>query len=146
MHLVWGILLTISSFLAWIVQLISTINPNLAEQWGLVEAQSDVEQTFHTDALGEAYWDALILWILPLAGILLILDNPVWVYFGLVGSGMYLYFAGRGIVVRRKMQQDNIRIGSQESKKGAYLFLVIWGLTAIITILYGIFTLRSSIG
>lgn len=31
------------------------------------------------------------------AGVLLILNNGVWAYFGLVGGGMYVYFAGRAI-------------------------------------------------
>ena len=46
---------------------------------------------------GEAIWDSVTLWTLPLAGVLLLLNNPLWVYFGLVGGGMYLYFAGRGL-------------------------------------------------
>ena len=86
-----------------------------------------------------AYWDTAVLWTLPVAGILLILNNPLWAYFSLVGSGMYLYFAGRGIVVRKLMQQRSIRIGLQKDLKVAYLFLTIWGVTAVITIVMATF-------
>ena len=83
-------------------------------------------------------WDSAILWILPAAGVLLLLDNPVWVYFGLVGGGMYLYFAGRGIVVRRLMQRRSIRIGMPDSLKVIYILLALWGLAAAITIVMAI--------
>jgi len=29
------------------------------------------------------------------AGVLLIVDSPAWPYFGLVGGGTYIHFAGR---------------------------------------------------
>ena len=41
---------------------------------------------------------------------------------------MYLYFAGRGIIVRRVMQQRGIRIGTPETLKVANIFLALWGL------------------
>ena len=138
MNIIWGVILTIVSSLGWIGQLISAINPRLAERMGLTEAETDVDPTFYADVRGEAIWDTLVLWILPVAGILLIVNNPAWVYFGLVGGGMYLYFAGRGNVVRRKMQNQGIRIGSADALKAIYTFLSIWGIAAIATIVYAI--------
>jgi len=138
MNIIWGVILTIVSSLGWIGQLISAINPTLAERLGLTEVKSDVDPTFYADVRREAYWDTLVLWILPAAGILLIMNNPAWVYFGLVGGGMYLYFAGRGILVRRKMQNQGIRIGSTDALKAIYTFLSIWGIAAIATIVYAI--------
>ena len=57
---------------------------------------------------------------------------------------MYLYFAGRGIVVRRIMQQRGVRIGTQETLKVANIFLVLWGLAAVITIVMAIAALPLS--
>jgi hypothetical protein len=51
---------------------------------------------------------------------------------------MYLYFAGRGILVRRVMQRRGIRIGSPDTLKVAYIFLTLWGLAAVITIVLAI--------
>ncbi len=138
MNIIWGAILTIISSIGWLGQLISASNPILAARLGLIEPEADVDPTFYADVRGEAYWDSAILWILPAAGVLLLLDNPVWVYFGLVGGGMYLYFAGRGIVVRRLMQQRSIRIGMPDSLKVIYIFLALWGLAAAITIIMAV--------
>jgi hypothetical protein len=143
MNLVWGVILIIISSIGYFGQLISAFWPATAEKMGLTEPEADVDPTFHADARGEAYWDAVILWTLPVAGVLLLLNNPVWVYFGLVGGGMYLYFAGRGIVVRRVMQGRGIRTGKPDTLRMGYIFLILWGVAAIITIVLAIAGLSS---
>ena len=134
MNIIWGAVLTLFSLLAWLGQAISAISPKAAVKLDLTEAESNVDPTFYADVRGEAVWDMLILWTLPVAGILLLLGNSLWVYFGLVGGGMYLYYAGRGIVVRRNMQCRGIRIGTQKSLKAIYMFLTLSGVVAVITI------------
>lgn len=56
----------------------------------MTEAETDVEPAFWADVRGEAAWDFLTTWILLIAGILLVLEDPVWPYFGLVDGGFYL--------------------------------------------------------
>lgn len=46
MIIIWGVILTIISFLGWLGQLISAINPLLAARLGLTELESDVDPTF----------------------------------------------------------------------------------------------------
>ena len=138
MNIFWGTILTVISSIGWLGQLISAANPILAARIGLIEPEADVDPTFYADIRGEAYWDSAILWMLPVAGVLLLLNNPVWVYFGLIGGGMYLYFAGRGIVVRRLMQRRSIRIGKPDSLKVIYIFLTLWSLAAAITIVMAV--------
>ena len=104
----------------------------------MTEPESDVDPTFFVDGRGEAIWDALILWTLPVAGILLILNSPLWAYFGLVGGGMYLYFAGRMIVVRLAMQRRGISIGKPETVKLYNVVLILWGLIAVVTIIMAV--------
>ncbi len=134
MNVIWGIILTILSSIASFGQLITAFWTENAVKWGLTEHEDDVDLTFYADVRGEAFWDSALLWTLPVAGVLLILNIPHWAYFGLVGGGMYLYFAGRGIVTRIMMQRRCIRIGKPESLKVAHIFLTLWGLAAIITI------------
>lgn len=142
MDFFWGVVLIIFTLLVcWLGQTVSAVSPKLAVKLGLTELESEVDQAFYVDVRGEAVWDTIILWTLPIAGILLILNNAVWAYFGLVGGGMYLYFAGRGIVVRLAMQHRRIRIGAPGSLKIAYSFLTIWGLIAVITIIMAIMAL-----
>jgi hypothetical protein len=138
MNIIWGVILFIISSIGYLGQAITAFWPTTATTLGLTEPEADVDPTFYADVRGEAYWDTAILWMLPVAGVLLVLNSPAWVYFGLVGGGMYLYFAGRGIVVRRLMQRRDIRIGTPETLKVAYIFLTLWGLAAVITIVLAI--------
>lgn len=136
MNFIWGaILIIITGILCWLGQVINASSPTLAARLGLTEPESDVDPTYFVDGRGEAIWDALILWTLPVAGVLLILNNPWWVYFGLVGGGMYLYFAGRMLVVRLAMQRHGIRIGKPETVKLYNAVLILWGLLAVATII-----------
>lgn len=136
MNIFWGaILIIFTGILCWLGQVINASSPTLAARIGLTEPESDVDPTYFVDGRGEAIWDALILWILPVAGILLILNNPWWVYLGLVGGGMYLYFAGRMLVVRLAMQRHGIRIGKPETVKLYNAILILWGLLAVVTII-----------
>ena len=134
-NLIWGVVLIVFTLLlCWLAQVINALSPTLAARFGLAEPEADVDHTFYVDGRGEAIWDALILWTLPVAGILLLLDNPWWPYFGLVGGGMYLYFAGRLLMVRTMMQRHGIRIGKPQTVKLYNGVLVLWGLIALITI------------
>ncbi len=134
MNIVWGIILIIIAGFGYVGQVISTFWPDRAVALGLTESEDDVAPAFYADVRGEAYWDTVILWTLPAAGLLLVLGNPLWAYFGLIGGGMYLYFAGRGILVRRVMRRRNIRIGKPETLKIIDFFLALWGMVAAITI------------
>ncbi len=134
MEIIWGVLIILFSLIAWVGQLISAISSEKAQALGLAEEESDVDPVFLTDIKAEAIWDSLMLWTLPLAGILLIINHPWWIYFGLIGGGSYLYFAGRGIIVRIMMQRKGIHIGNPSNIKTAYIFLSIWGIIALTTI------------
>jgi hypothetical protein len=134
MNVIWGIILLLFSALAYFGQVMTAFWPGSASRLGLTEPESDVDPVFYADVRGEAFWDTITLWTLPLAGLLLILNNPLWPHFGLLGGGMYLYFAGRGIVTRAVMQRRGIRIGASKNLKSAYTFLALWGLAAVITL------------
>jgi len=142
MHVFWGVILIVFTLaVCWLGQTISALSPKLAVKLGLTERDSEIDSTFCADVRGEAIWDSFILWILPVAGILLILNNGMWAYFGLVGGGSYLYFAGRGIATRLLMQRREILIGTTNRLRLFYVFLVLWGLIAIVTIILAILAL-----
>lgn len=142
LELTWGVLLTVLTLIAWAGQVIYALSPRLGVQLGVGESESNVDPNFYIDARGEAIWDSMIIWTLPVAGMLLIFNNPLWVYFGLVGGGSYLYFAGRNIITRRMMQRRGVRIGSPYNIKIAYLFSMLWGLAALITIILAVSSLN----
>jgi hypothetical protein len=143
MNLIWEVILISVPLKCWIGQIIIALSPKVAAKIRITEPESNVDPTFFADFRGEAIWGALSLWTLPVAGILLIINNTLWTYFGLVGGGMYLYFVGRGITSRLTMQRHNINIGKSKNLKLNYLFLTLWAIIAIITIIIAVATLTS---
>jgi len=118
--------------------------PDAAVRLSLTEDEGDVEPTFHADLRGEARWDSLTLWTMVVAGVLLIVDHSAWAYFGLVGSGMYIYFSGRGIFARLEMRRRDLRIGSAGSVNQAIAALGIWGVMGLVTMVAAINTLAQT--
>ena len=133
MDLAWGLTVLVLGSIAWLGQMTAWLAPRTAVRLSLMEAEADVERSYWADIRGEAIWDTLILWTLPLAGLLLVLDEPGWAIFGLVGGGAFLYFAGRGIVTRRTMQAEGLRVGAPQNVRMGYVFLLVWGVVALVT-------------
>ena len=144
MGILWGLVVVALSLLCWGGQVISWFAPATAVRLTLMEAEDTVEPTYFADVRGEALWDTLTLWTMVVAGVLLTLDVSAWAYFGLVGGGMYVYFAGRGIVTRRAMQQRGYRVGAAQNVKLGYLFLAVWGVMGLITVAAAVVALPSS--
>ena len=134
MQLLGGIVMLALSLLAWAGQAIVLFAPTRAQRWGLCEAEAQVEPAFWADVRGEALWDFFTLWTLVVAALLLILDHEAWPYFGLVGGGMYLYFAGRGIFTRIELRKRGARIGTPQGVTSAFVFLGLWALMGLATI------------
>jgi hypothetical protein len=141
MQTIWGILILILALIAWAGQVISWWLPATAVKLTLMEAEEDVEPAFWADVRGEAAWDALTLWPMVVAGILLIADQPSWAYFGVAGGAIYLYFGGRGILTRAAMLRRGLRIGNQKNVTQGMAFLAIWGIVGLVTIVAGIYSL-----
>ena len=140
MDILWGILLIVFGLIAWGGQVLSTLTPKFAKKLGLIEPEADVDTAFYADARGEARWDSMTLWTLPLAGIFIILNSPLWIYFGMFGGSMYLYFAGRAIVTRLELRRHGVRIGKPELLKIYFIFVTLWGLIGLATIVKAIKT------
>ena len=145
MDIIWGILLIVFGLIAWGGQVLSALTPGIAEKLGLIESEADVDPAFYADARGEARWDSITLWILPFAGILIILNSSMWIYFGLVGGSMYLYFAGRAIFTRLELKRKGVRIGKPELLKMYFIFVTLWGLIGLSTIIKAVRVLLDSL-
>lgn len=143
MGIAWGIIIVLLGLACWGGQAVSLIAPAKAADLTITEAEVNVEPAYWADIRGEALWDVLTLWTLPVAGVLLMLDHAWWPYLGLVGGGMYVYFAGRGILTRLEMQRRGLRIGTPQNVKTAYLFLTVWGVAGLVTIIAATTALAS---
>jgi hypothetical protein len=134
-QIIAGIVMLALSLLCWAGQAIVLFAPATGVRLGLCEAEEAVEPTFWADVRGEALWDFATLWTMVVAAVLLILDRDSWAYFGLVGGGMYAYFAGRGISTRVAMRRRGIRIGSEAAVKAAFVLLTVWAVMGVATII-----------
>ena len=135
MDIIWGVLLIVFGLIAWGGQVLSALTPKYAQKIGLMEPEADLDTAFYADARGEARWESITLWTLPFAGLQIILNNPLWTYFGMVGGSMYLYFAGRAIFTRLELKSKGVRIGKPELLKVYYIFVTLWGLIGLATII-----------
>jgi hypothetical protein len=135
MQIFWGVTIVLLALLCWGGQTVSWFAPKTAQRLTLTESEDDVEPVYWADIRGEALWDFISLWTMVAAGVLLIVDSPAWANFGLVGGGMYVYFAGRGILTRLAMQRRGYRIGAPSNVTLAYALMLVWGLMGLITII-----------
>lgn len=135
MEVAWGIVIVVLGLVAWGGQTISWLAPEAAVRWSLTEAEATVEPVYWADIRGEALWDLSTLWTLPVAGILLLLDIDAWSSFGLVGGGIYLYFAGRGILTRLELRRRGFRIGDPANVRLGLVMLGVWGVVGLITVI-----------
>ncbi|MCP4134531.1 MAG: hypothetical protein GY754_26390 [bacterium] len=138
MNTILAVIILIFSLIGWLGQLVSAFFPGAAVKLGLTEPKDEVDPAFYADVRGEAWWDTFSLWTLPVAGILSLLGNSLWVYFGLVGGGIYVYFAGRGIFTRTACMRKGIRIGKPESLAAAYVFLTLWGVAGAVSVYFAV--------
>ena len=143
MDIIWGVVMVVLAALCWGGQTVSLFAPTAAVKLTLTESEESVDPAYWADIRGEALWDFLTLWTLLVAGGLLIIDHTAWAYFGLVGGGMYVYFAGRGIVTRTEMQRRGVAIGTAANVRAAYLLLPIWGVMGLVTIVASVVALTS---
>lgn len=143
MNIVWGIIIIVLVLIAWVGQIISAISPETAAKLGVCEPEESVDRTFFVDQRAEAMWDSLTCWILLVAGILLVFNINIWAYFGIIGGSIFFNFSGRGIFTRMAMQRKGIRIGDPKNLKVNYLFLSLWLLMSIVTIIMAIHDLSA---
>ena len=143
MRLTLGLVVVVLAGLCWGGQVLSWLAPKTAVRWGFMEPDSEVEPVFAADGAAEARWDAIVLWPMIVAGALFIIDHQAWPYFGLIGAGSYLYFAGRGIATRLTMRARGFRIGTPSNVKIGLIALTVWGAMAVAVMLAAIVELEG---
>jgi hypothetical protein len=111
-------------------QLISVVNFPLAQRLGLQEKAGNVDPLVSRLELGTARWDLFSLWVLPVAGILMLLDHNWWAAFALIGGGAYVDAGGREAVKVLGLRHHGVPVGTPKEYRaamGVYALLVIVG-------------------
>ena len=131
-----GIIVIVVGLIAWIGQSLCFLAPGIALKLGLNEPEEEVDQSLYiieTKAAGLS--DMLLTWTLPLSALLMIFDHKTWPYLALIGSGTYIYFSLLIIFNRIFLKKRGKKVGKPSSQKLAYVFALIWILSAITMIL-----------
>ncbi len=81
--------------IGYIGQLILTVNFPLAQRLGLQEKPENTDPLSNRLELMTARWDLAVLWIPPLAGLLILLDHAWWPAACLIAGGVHFDAGGR---------------------------------------------------
>jgi hypothetical protein len=110
-------------------QLISSVDFELAQRLGLQEKDDETEPLFRRLELNAARWDLVVLWTLPVAGILMLLGHAWWPYATLVAGGVWVDAGGREIAKHVALRHQGIKVGTPREQRSALAFL--WIMLAV---------------
>ena len=131
MQKILGLVCVLFGAIGWIGQTISAINFPLAQKLGFQEKSEDTDPLYRIAELNAARWDAVVLWSIIAAGILLLIDHTWWPYVSLVASAVYLDTAGREAAKYLSFLKGGIKTGTAKEKRTAFCF---FGIMAIISL------------
>ena len=121
----------------WILyagQLLSVLNFSLAQRLGLQEQTDATDPVWRHAELWTARVDLMTLWILPMGGILMLLDHPSWPLAAVIGGGIYTDCGLRESGKALALHQQGVRTGTERERRRvvATLFaLAVIGVLAI---------------
>jgi hypothetical protein len=127
-----GIVCVVFGSMILIGQLISAVDFSLAQRLGLQEKDLETEPLFRRLELHTARWDVVVLWTVPAAGVLMLLDHSWWPYLALVAGGVYVDTAGRELAKILGLDIQGVKTGSKHEARlyfgamGIMLLIGMW--------------------
>lgn len=139
MTTLFGILGIVVRLIVFIGQGLSFFAPELATKLGANSPADEMDDSFYIiETKANGLSDILLTCIFPLAGFMLIIDHPNWVYPALIGGGIYIYFAFLTIFSRLFLKAHGKQVGSTSGQKVAYIFSVTWIFCSVTMIILAI--------
>jgi hypothetical protein len=132
-RIIFGIMCLIAGLL-YLGQLISVANVRLAQGLGLQESPEHTDPLSSHLELWTARWDLWVLWTLPAAGILMLIEHWAWPYAAMIGGGAFVDAGGREAAKVLGLKDQDVRVGSQREFRIAmavYVYLVAAGFLSI---------------
>ena len=136
MQLFLGWLLIIFPGPLYVGQLISSVSFPLAQKLGLQEDPNQTDALLQRAERYTAYWDLATLGWLPLAGVLMVMNQATWPLFALFGGALYLDAAGREAAKILSFRHEGIRIGPPKQHRFFFSTYSIMAVLAIVVIIY----------
>ncbi|MBO6755119.1 MAG: hypothetical protein JJ902_02250 [Roseibium sp.] len=115
-------------------QLVSTISFPLAQRLGLQEKAANADPLVGRLERMAARWDLAVLWLPPIAGVLMLSDHALWRPVCLIAGGVYLDAGGREWSKVAGLSRHGIPIGSDKERVIIYAtfgFFVLSGLAGL---------------
>jgi hypothetical protein len=140
MLVVTGIAALVFGLIGLVGQAVSSASFPLAQRLGLQEKDDATDPVFRRLELETARWDLVVLWTLPLTGILMLIDHSLWPYLALIAGGVHVDTAGRESAKWRGLRAEGVRIGRP---KEARIFLGFLGVTGAVGLWVILFALRE---
>lgn len=125
----------------WLGQVLCVVAPEMAQRLSLMEPAAHTDRAVWEGERADAIWDSLGNWVLPLAGMLMILQSPWWPHVALIGGGMNVYTAGQVTTRRLWLPRAGIAAGSAEYVRVARLAALFWGVLALMTLVFALIAL-----
>ncbi len=119
-------------------QVVSALDFRLAQLWGLQEKDDETDPLHRHLELNTARWDLLVIWLLPAAGVLMLLDHSWWPFVALAAAGVYVDTGGREFVKLSGLRHEGVRVGGPQEVRIGRAFL---GLMILVGLVVGIYAL-----
>ena len=116
-------------------QIVSVANLGLAQRLGLQEKPEHTDPLFTRLEVWTARWDLVVLWTLPVAGILILADHSWWPFVAMIGGGVFVDTGGREWAKYLGLRQEGVRTGSPSEQRAlviAYVAMIVVGALAIV--------------
>lgn len=138
MQLIIGWLLIIFPGILYVGQIISSVNFPLAQKLGLQEDPDEADLLLQRAERYTAYWDLVTLGWLPVAGVLMVMNNAAWPLFAFFGGAIYLDAAGREAAKILSFKHEGVRIGSSTQYRLFFSTYLIMAVLAIVVLVYSL--------
>lgn len=138
MQLFLGWLLIIFPGILYIGQIISSLNFELAQKLGLQEKPETADAILQRAERYTAYWDLVTLVWLPMSGILMILDLPLWPYVSLIGGAIYFDASGREAAKILSFKHEDINTGTDQEQKLFFATYIIMAVIGVVVMAYSL--------
>jgi len=145
MKIFLGLVCVIFGGVGWIGQLISGINFQLAQRWGLQEKSCGTDPLFRRAEKNAARWDSFVLWTLMAAGILMLIDNSWWPFLSLLAGGIYLDGAGREGAKYLSLHREGVRIGTSRDLMRDAIFFTAMAVISLWTMIYALWFITTKL-
>jgi hypothetical protein len=138
---VTGVICVLFGLIGFVGQLISSVDFRLAQKLGLQETDAQTDPLHRHLELNAARWDLAVLWVLPLAGCLMLLGHAWWPFVALVAGGISVDTTGRECVKILGLREHGVKTGSKKETRLYFGFMALKLLIGVWCIAYSLATI-----